>query len=106
MKHYGHDEILDKYIGQKGTTERDQFDQAVRAEVEAYRIGEAIKATRIKQHLTQDQLGALVGVQKAQISKIESGKSITYATLVKVFKALGATTASMDLGHLGRVVLW
>lgn len=106
MKHYGHDEILDKYIGLKGTTERDQFDQAVRDEVEAYRIGEAIKATRIKQHLTQDQLGALVGVQKAQISKIESGKSITYATIVKVFKALGATTASMDLGHLGRVVLW
>ena len=106
MKQYGHDEILDKYIGQKGTTERDQFDQAVRAEVEAYRIGEAIKATRIKQHLTPDQLGALVGVQKAQISKIESGKSITYATIVKVFKALGATTASMDLGHLGRVVLW
>lgn len=106
MKHYRHDEILDKYIGQKGTTERDQFDQAVRAEVDAYRIGEAIKATRIKQHLTQDQLGALVGVQKAQISKIESGKSITYATIVKVFKALGATTASMDLGHLGRVVLW
>lgn len=69
-------------------------------------FGEAIKATRIKQHLTQDQLGALVGVQKAQISKIESGKSITYATIVKVFKALGATTASMDLGHLGRVVLW
>ncbi|MBR4535071.1 MAG: helix-turn-helix transcriptional regulator [Bacteroidales bacterium] len=71
-----------------------------------YRIGEAIKEPRIKQHLTQDQLGALVGVQKAQISKIESGKSITYATIVKVFKALGATTASMDLGHLGRVVLW
>lgn len=106
MKKYGHDKILDKYIGQKGTTERDQFDQAVKAEVEAYRIGEAIKATRIKQHLTQDQLGALVGVQKAQISKIESGRSITYATIVKVFKALGATTASMDLGHLGRVVLW
>ena len=106
MKHYGHDEILDKYIGQKGTTERDQFDQAVKADVEAYRIGEAIKSTRIKQHLTQDELGALVGVQKAQISKIESGKSITYATIVKVFKALGATTASMDLGHLGKVVLW
>ena len=106
MKKISHDEILDKYIGQKGTTERNQFDQAVKAEVEAYRIGEAIKATRIKQHLTQDQLGALVGVQKAQISKIESGRSITYATIVKVFKALGATTASMDLGHLGRVVLW
>jgi DNA-binding XRE family transcriptional regulator len=106
MKQYGHDEILNKYVGQKGTTKRDQFDQAVRVEVEAYRIGEAIKTTRLKQHLTQDQLGALVGVQKAQISKIESGRSITYATIVKVFKALGATSASMDLGHLGRVDLW
>ena len=106
MKQYGHDEILNKYVGQKGTMKRNQFDQAVKADVEAYRIGEAIKTTRLRQHMTQDQLGTLVGVQKAQISKIESGRSITYATIVKVFKALGATSASMDLGHLGKVVLW
>ena len=66
----------------------------------------AIKETRQKQQLTQKQLGELVGVQEAQISKIESGKSITYSTIVKVFKALGAKTASLDLGSLGRVALW
>lgn len=47
-----------------------------------------------------------MGVQEAQISKIESGKSITYATIVRAFKALGAKTASLDLGTMGRVALW
>ena len=47
-----------------------------------------------------------MGVQETQISKIERGKSITYATIVRAFKALGAKSASLDLGVLGRVVLW
>ena len=39
-------------------------------------------------------------------NNFESGKSITYATIVKVFKAMGAKSASLDLGSLGRVALW
>ncbi len=66
----------------------------------------AIKQTRQQQNLTQKQLGEHMGVQEAQISKIESGKSITYATIVRAFKALGAKTASLDLGTMGRVALW
>ena len=69
-------------------------------------VGEAIKQTRQQQNLTQKQLGERMGVQEAQISKIESGKSITYATIVRAFKALGAKTASLDLGTMGRVALW
>ena len=102
MKLHTHEEMLDSVIGVKGTPRRDKLEN----DIEAYLIGKAIKETRQKQQLTQKQLGELVGVQEAQISKIESGNSITYSTIVKVFKALGAKTASLDLGSLGRVALW
>jgi transcriptional regulator with XRE-family HTH domain len=43
-------------------------------------------------NLTQEQLGELVGVQKAQISKIEnSAKSARLETILRVFEAMGAT---------------
>lgn len=102
MKLYTHDEILEDTFGAKGTPKRDNFEK----DIEAYLIGEAIKQTRLKQQLTQKQLGELVGVKEAQISKIESGKSVTYSTIVKVFKAMGAKAATLDLGSLGKVALW
>ena len=41
--------------------------------------------------MTQDQLGQLIGVQKAQISKLERNASnMTIETILKVFKALQA----------------
>jgi transcriptional regulator with XRE-family HTH domain len=41
--------------------------------------------------LTQEELGKLVGVQKAQISKLESStNSATIDTVLRVFKALKA----------------
>lgn len=102
MKVYTHEEMLDKVFGVKGTPRRDKFDK----DIETWLIGEAIKQTRLKQQMTQKQLGELMGVQEAQVSKIESGKSITYSTIVRAFKALGAKTGSLDLGGLGRVALW
>ena len=106
MKLHSHEEMLDKVIGKKGTAARNDFESRLKAEIDAYQIGEAIKQTRQQQNLTQKQLGERMGVQEAQISKIESGKSITYATIVRAFKALGAKSASLDLGVLGRVTLW
>ena len=50
-----------------------------------------IKEFRESFGLTQEQLGELVGVQKAQISKLESSaNSATIDTVLKVFKALKA----------------
>jgi transcriptional regulator with XRE-family HTH domain len=41
--------------------------------------------------LTQEELGRFVGVQKAQISKLESSvNSATIDTILRVFKALKA----------------
>ena len=76
-------------------------------DLQAYYIGEAIKAERLKQNLTQEELGEKVGVKRSQICKLESGKSsITLSTMSKVFKALGITTATLDLGIGGKVALW
>ena len=47
-----------------------------------------------------------MGGKRAEVSKIESGRSITYSTIMRAFKALGAETATLDLGRLGRVALW
>lgn len=105
-KFYTEDEVLDEFIGQVGTTERDEFEANVKKEVDDYFIGEAIKQARKRQGLTQDELGERMGVKKSFISKIESGKGIAYSTIMRAFKALGAETATLDLGKLGRVPLW
>ena len=106
MKFYTFDEVVDEQIGEKGTQKREEFDRRVDEAVSAYKIGEAIKAERIRQNLTQEELGERLGVKKAQISRLENGHSITLATMSRVFKALGINTASVDLGVGGRVALW
>lgn len=102
MEIYSHEEMLDRVVGKSGTQERMRFD----SKVDDFLIGEAIRRTREAKNLTQEQLGELMGVKRAQISKIESGKSITYSTIVRAFKAMGVKTASLDLGSMGRVALW
>lgn len=100
MKFYTNDEMLDKYIGVKGTRERENFD----ADVEAALIGASIKNARKANHLTQAQLGERVGVQAAQISKIESGRNLTISTIVRVLKALGLS-AEFSIDGLQPVTL-
>ena len=50
--------------------------------------------------------GKRVGVKKAQISKFEKGKGFGLSSMRRVFKALGITTATLDLGNAGKIVLW
>ena len=100
MKFYTLEEITDKHIGKIGTPERDAFD----AEVEAALIGASIKEARKSLNLTQQQLGERVGVQPAQISKIESGRNLTIATLVIVLNTLGLT-ADFSIQGLAPITL-
>lgn len=54
-------------------------------------IGKAIKQTRLERNLTQEELGKLIGVQKAQISRLENNASnVTMDTLIRVFTTLKA----------------
>jgi len=87
VKTYTLAEMKDKYIGNIGTNERDEYEYELRMDV----LGKMIKTARQERHLTQEELGKLIGVQKAQISKLESSaNSATIDTILKVFKALKA----------------
>ena len=56
---------------------------------DTFEIAQKIKQYRKEKGMTQGQFGELVGVQQAQISKIESGSlNVTMGTLQKVFNAL------------------
>ena len=79
--------MKDKYIGKRGSVKREAYEHELRMDV----LGSMIKAARHERNLTQEQLGVLVGVQKAQISKLESSaNSATIDTIVKIFSALKA----------------
>ena len=87
MKIYTLDQMKDKYVGERGTPKREAFEYELRMEI----ISEMIKKARLERHLTQEELGKLVGVQKAQISKLENNaNSATIDTIIRVFKALQA----------------
>jgi HTH-type transcriptional regulator / antitoxin HipB len=81
------DEMIDKHIGKVGTEERDAFEEELRLDI----LGQTIKRIREEKHLTQSQLGEMVGVKKAQISKIENNLTdARFDTILKVFRALNA----------------
>lgn len=78
-------QLKDEHIGKIGTSNRDKYEFELKVEI----LGQMIKSARKERHLTQEQLGELIGVQKAQISKLERNtKNVTIETILKVFQAL------------------
>ncbi|WP_081768183.1 helix-turn-helix domain-containing protein [Hymenobacter swuensis] len=78
-------DLEDELFGAPGTPDRAEYDAAL----ELAMIPSAIKAYRQQHNLTQAELGERVGVQKAQISKLERNASnVTLDTLRKVFGAM------------------
>ena len=87
MKTHTLEEVTTEIVGKIGTPRRDKFEYELQMDL----IGTAIKQTRKQRNLTQEDLGKLVGVQKAQISKLENNAgNVTIDTLIKVFTALKA----------------
>ena len=87
LRTYPFDQIKDEMIGKRGTSARDEYEFELNLEL----LGEMIRTTRLQRNLTQEQLGELVGVQKAQISKLEkNANNVTVKTILKVFNALKA----------------
>ena len=86
-KVYTLEDMKNKYIGERGTDKREAYEYELRMEI----IGEMIKKARLERQMTQTELGKLIGVQKAQISKLENNaNSATIDTVIRVFKALQA----------------
>lgn len=70
-------------------------------------IGETIRKALQSKNMTQEELGVLIGVRKAQISRLERGyNNMTLTTVSRVFRALGITSAYLDLSGIGKVALW
>ena len=87
MKRYTLEEAKDQLIGLNGTPERDTYEFELKLEL----IGDMIQQARKQRNMTQEQLGELIGVKKAQISRLENNTgNITLETVLKVFKALDA----------------
>lgn len=81
------EEVKDKFLGPSGTPKRDKYEFDLQMDL----LGDIIKKARQTQHLTQEELGTLIGVQKAQISKLENNTtSARLDTILKVFNALKA----------------
>lgn len=86
MKYKTIEELTDTVFGQRGTPQRERFEYELRMDI----LGTLIRNARKRKRLSQEQLGALVGVQKAQISKIENNtKNFRLDTLLRVMQALG-----------------
>lgn len=87
LKTYSLDEITDKYIGKRGTPKRDSFENELCFDL----LGNAVRKARKERNLSKEELGRLVGVRKAQISKLENSFSdARLETIIKVCKALDA----------------
>ncbi len=82
------DELTDEIIGKKGSPERNTFEYDLKMDI----IGTIIKETRLKQKMSQADLASKLGVQKAQISKLENNtKDFRIGTIIKALEALGAS---------------
>ena len=104
MKTYTLDELTDEAIGKVGTPKGDKFEQDLKEEIQAYHIGEVIKQARIAKNLTQEELGEKMGVQRSQVSRLEKGKSISFSSLMRAFKAMDIPL-TLEMGEIGRISL-
>lgn len=87
MEMFTFEEIKNEFIGKVGTEKRTLYEQELQIEI----LGDLIKKVRLERNMTQEELGKLIGVQRAQISKLENNTTnVTIETILRVFGALKA----------------
>lgn len=75
------DQFIDEQIGDKGTIERDSFEN----DYDSFKLGVLIQQAREQKGLTQQQLAELAGTNKSYISKVERNlKDIRFSTLQRI----------------------
>lgn len=75
------EEFIDHHIGTIGSERRSQFEQGY----DSFKLGELIKNTRKEKGLSQEELAARAGTNKAYISRIERNlKDIQFSTLQRI----------------------
>ncbi|MBQ0022729.1 MAG: helix-turn-helix transcriptional regulator [Prevotellaceae bacterium] len=84
------EELIAEDFGEVGTPERAEFELGC----DAFIIGERLKAERLSQGMTQQQLADKIGTKKSFISRIENGRvDIQLSTLSRIFNGLGRRVA-------------
>ncbi|MGC4128860.1 MAG: helix-turn-helix transcriptional regulator [Bergeyella sp.] len=74
---------LDSQYGERGTEEREQYEQ----EFEAFKLGVMLQELRKEKGLTQEQLAEKCGTTKTYISRIENNASdIRLSTLMRIIR--------------------
>lgn len=79
------DELKDELFGETGGQERDIYEAELKEEI----LGDVIRHVRKLRKLSQEELGNLVGVGKAQISRMEKNyNNVTIANFLRILHAL------------------
>ncbi len=74
---------LDQQYGERGTQEREEFEEGF----EAFKIGVMLHELRKEQGMTQEQLAQKCGTTKTYISRIENDASdIRLSTLMRIIR--------------------
>ena len=53
------------------------------------KIGEKIKAARLKQNITQDSLAESASISRSSVQKVESGEIKSFDTFIRILRTLG-----------------
>jgi transcriptional regulator with XRE-family HTH domain len=65
-------------------------------------LGRALRGLRQRSGITQEEMGARVGIDPTYISRVEGGRiNLRWSTLQRFLRALDATVADLgaELGH-------
>lgn len=76
-------QFKDEQFGKRGTTKREKYEKGY----EQFKLGELIHEARLEKGLTQEELAALCGTNKAYISRVENNiKDVRISTLQRIIE--------------------
>jgi predicted transcriptional regulator len=94
MGFVSHDVHKDNIYGIKGSEVREQYEKDLKIEL----IGDFLKKLRKQENMTQEQLAAIMKIDKSYISKIENNlKETKFGTIRKYVEALKVDKMSLKL---------
>ena len=94
--------MLDSCFGKRGTPERERYEADSEEYIRNYELGEALKAERERQNLTQRQLSEKAGVGESTLSKVENGRGSSMSSLSRIFRSSLRISASVFFIRLWR----
>lgn len=104
MNIHSHEEALTKFIGEKNSESRKEYEAEVQNEIDLINMGQAIRIARQQRGLSQETLGQLIGVKRSRMCQIEKGEGLTLSTITKSLKAL-QVKSSIVIEGVGRYSL-